>query len=269
MYFSAEHLAAANQALREAFQQCSIAWQAIPHWDTKDPGQINVVNGLLGASAGFLPLGPPPVPGGGAQPAAQLTVAEAIAPTPDALVTGVMAATKTLATLFDTDVLQQCFSKGTNINLPTTAGQGVVAGDLQNSLISARVLVENAGYRAPSCLITNTAGLKYLNQLVNGYYNILQQTLAAANINALYRFEPLDGTNQSKARMVFLGRRRRIAQGAAPDASPGEEPVDVAASVLPSLEVDGESGAGAIQVSPRIRYAVRITDATGLVALKE
>ena len=57
MYFSAEHLAAANQALRETFLQCSIAWQAIPHWDTGDPGQVNVANGLLGASAGFLPLG--------------------------------------------------------------------------------------------------------------------------------------------------------------------------------------------------------------------
>ena len=51
MYFSAEHLALANQALRETFGQCSIAWQAIPHWDTGDPGQISVENGILAAPA--------------------------------------------------------------------------------------------------------------------------------------------------------------------------------------------------------------------------
>lgn len=265
MYFSAEHLACANQAVRETFGHCSIAWQSIPHWDTGDPGQLNVANGLLGKSAGFLPLTPPPSPP--PPPTIEQSVAEAIAPTPDALLTGVMAATKTLANNFDIDVLKQCFGAPKAPNIITFASTG--AQDLQDSLIGARVLVESAGYRAPSCLITNTAGLQKLNQLVNGYYNVLKQILAAANINSLYRFEPLDGTNQQQVRMIFIGRRRRVAQGAAPEASAGEEPVDLAFSVLPSLEVDGETGTGTIQLSPRIRYATRITDATGLVALKQ
>ena len=257
MYFSAEHLALANQALRETFQQCSIVWQSIPHWDTHDPGQISVESGILN-SPGFLPLLPQ-------QASFQLTVAEALAPTPDALVTGVMAATETLAKTVDGDVLPKCFAGAANtITIPTNTPQ-----DVQNSLISARVFVENAGYRAPSCLVTNTVGLQSLNQLANGYYNILQQTLAAANINSLYRSEPLDTTNQSKARMVFIGRRRRIAQGAAPEASAGEEPVDIAVSLPPSLEVDGETSTGTIQLTARIRYATRITDATGLVAIKQ
>jgi hypothetical protein len=266
MYFSAEHLALANQALRETFQQCSIAWQAIPHWDTGDPGQISVDKGLLGASAGVLPLVPQQAP-------FQLTVAEAIAPSPDPLLTGVMAATETLAQIVDKDVLQKCFAGASiNTSFPSTSAQ-----DLQTSLIGARVNVENAGYRAPSCLVTNTTGLIDLNQLANNYYNVCRQTLTAANINSLYRFDPLDGsatnaTNTSKARMVCIGRRRRIAQGAAPEASPGEEPVDLAVSLMPSLEVDGEvitAGVSTIQLTVRIRYATRITDATGLVALKE
>ncbi|WP_406816289.1 hypothetical protein [Mycobacterium sp. M23085] len=257
-------MAHANQAVKEAFGQCSIAWQAIPHWDTGDPGQLNVANGLLGANAGFLAVGPPPSPP--PPPTIQLTVAETIAPTPDALLTAVMTATKTLANSFDTDVLKQCFAAPSATNTITFGSTGVQ--DLQNGLIGARVLVENAGYRAPSCLVTNTVGFQQLNQLVSGYYNIAQQILDAANINSLYRFEPLDGTNQAKVRMVLIGRRRRIAQGAAPEASPGEEPVDVAFSALPSLEVDGETATGTIQFSPRIRYAARITDATGLVALK-
>lgn len=264
MYLSAERLAHANQAVEEAFGQCSVAWQAIPHWDTGDPGQLNVANGLLGGSAGFLPLITPPPP---PPPTVELTVAETIAPTPDALLTGVIAATKTLANNFDTDVLKKCFGAAKAPNIITFPSTG--AQDLQDSLIGARVLVENAGYRAPSCLVTNTVGFQKLNQLVSGYYNIVEQILAAANINSLYRFEPLDGTNQKQVRMVLIGRRRRIAQGAAPEASPGEEPVDLAFSALPSLEVDGETSTGTIQFSPRVRYAARITDATGLVALKE
>ncbi|RAU94440.1 hypothetical protein DQP58_14195 [Mycobacterium colombiense] len=265
MYLSAERLALANQAVKEAFGQCSVAWQAIPHWDTGDPGQVSVPNGILGASANVLTLQSQSSP-------FPLTVAETIAPTPDALLTGAMGATKTLANTVDTDVLKACYAAAKGPNIITFPASPVTAQDLQNSLISARVIVENAGYRAPSCLVTNTAGLISLNQLVSGYYNLSEQILDAANINSLYRFEPLDGTNQAKVRMVLIGRRRRIPQGAAPDASPGEEPVDLAFSVLPSLEVDGEvitAGASTIQFSPRIRYATRITDATGVVALKE
>lgn len=265
MYLSAERLALANQAVKETFEQCSVAWQAIPHWDTGDPGQINVPNGLLGTSAGFLTLAPPPSPP--PQPTIQLTVAEAIAPTPDALLTGVIAATEALANNFDTDVLKACFAAPKAPNIVTFKSTG--AQDLQDALIGARVLVENAGYRAPSCLVTNTVGLLKLNQLVSNYYNLFQQILAAANINSLYRFEIDAANTTTKARMLLIGRRRRIAQGAAPEASPGEEPVDLACSVLPGVEVDGETGTGAIQLSPRIRYATRITDATGVVALKE
>ena len=261
MYFSAEHLALANQALRETFGQCSIAWQAIPHWDTKDPGQMSVDNGLLGSSAGFIPLV-------AKQEKFTLTVAEAIAPTPDALLTGAMAATEALAKTVDEDVLKKCFAAPpttNHITIPTAPNPQ----QLQDRLINARVHVENTGYRAPSCLVTNTHGFIELNQLANGYYNVLQQTLTAATINSLYRFQPLDASGQTKARMVLIGRRRRIAQGAAPEASPGEEPVDIAVSLPPSLEVDGETNTGKIQLSVRIRYATRVTDATGLVALKE
>ena len=42
MYLSAERLALANQTVQETFEQTSVAWQAIPHWDTGDPGQAKV-----------------------------------------------------------------------------------------------------------------------------------------------------------------------------------------------------------------------------------
>jgi hypothetical protein len=255
MYFSAERLALANQSLRETFHQCSIAWQAIPHWDTKDPGQVSIPNGILGASASFLTVAHQEQP-------FELTVAEVIAPTPDALLTALMTATHTLAKKVDDDVLPQLYGGAPAPNILATA---IGPGPLQDTLITARATVEDAGYRAPSCLLTNTAGLTKLSQLVSGV-SILQGLLTAANINSLYRSTVLDPPDPD-VRLALVGRRRRIPQGAAPEASPGEEPVDLAVSLPPSLEVNGETGTGTIQLTVRIRYALRITDATGLVAV--
>jgi hypothetical protein len=254
MYLSAERLALANQVVRETFEQCSIVWQAIPYWDTGDPGQIRVADGKYGPP-GFLPLLPQEKP-------FQVTLAQANAPTPDLLLTEVIARAKDLAKAVDDDVLPKLYA-GAGKNITTN----INPQDLQDSLIDARAEVENAGYRAPSCVVTNTEGLKKLSQLVSGY-SILQQVLLAANINALHRSQPLHPPD-AKTRLVLIGRRRRIPQGAAPEASPGEEPVDLAVSLLPSLEVVGETAGGEIELSARIRYATRITDAKGLVAVKD
>ena len=252
MYFGAEHLAVANQAVRETFGHCSIAWQTIPHWDTGDPGQISVPNGIL-ATPNLLTVLTKQQP-------FELTVAEAIAPTPDALLTGVITATKDLAQIVDDDVLPQLYTNAKN-----TITTALTPQPLVDSLLDARADVENAGYRAPSCLVTNTEGLKKLNHLVSGV-SILPQLLVAANINSLYRSQQLNPPDTATG-LVLIGRRRRIPQGAAADASPGEEPVDLAVSLLPSLEVDGETSTGKIGLTARIRYATRITDATGLVAI--
>jgi hypothetical protein len=176
------------------------------------------------------------------------------------LLTEVMAEAKDLAQQVDTDVLPQLYT-----GAATIFATAVTPQPLADSLIDARADVENAGYRAPSCLLTNTEGLKKLNHLVGGY-SILQQLLFAANVNSLYRYVPLNPPDNA-LRLVFIGRRRRIPQGAAAQASPGEEPVDLAVSLLPSLEVDGETATDEIQLTARIRYAIRITDATGLVAI--
>lgn len=261
MYFSAEHLALANQAVCETFGQCSIVWQAIPHWNTGDPGQISVPNDIL-ANPGLIPVVTK-------IKTVQLTLGQALAPTPDALLTGVMKATKDLAKDVDADVLPKLYKGAAKPNLTTA----VDAQALQDTLITARATVEDAGYRAPSCVVTNTVGLTKLNQLVAGSStSIYGQLITAANINSIYRFQPLNPPDDANTRLVFIGRRQRIPQGAAPEASPGEEPVDLAVSLLPSLEVDGETvtakGVSMIQLTVRIHYAARITDATGLVAIQ-
>ena len=164
--------------------------------------------------------------------------------------------------------------------------------------------MENAGYRAPSCLLTDTGGLKAISQLDTGY-PVLQPLLDAANVNSRYRLDNLQkpdgdtgvdepkkpdgdtGVDEPKkpdgdtgvdepgeddgvsfatgvsgksepaaiGRMLLLGRRRRIAHGGAAGTSPGEEPVDLAISVPPSLEVIGETKAGNIELAVRIRFA--------------
>lgn len=254
MYLKPEHVALANQALRVTFEQCCIAWQAIPQWDTGDPALISVSNGSV--------TSPNVVPVGHQEEVFALTVGQVISPTPDALLTALMTATATLAQKVDADVLPQLYS---GAGTPKTTSE--TSADLQEQIILGRAALEDVGYRAPSCLITNTQGLIKLSQLASGT-SILGGLLTAGNINALHRAAKIEAPDD-KTRLVLIGRRRRIAPGAAAEASPGEEPVDLAVSQPPSLEVNGETSTGKIQFTVRIRYVLRITDAKGLYAIKK
>jgi hypothetical protein len=68
--------------------------------------------------------------------------------------------------------------------------------------------------------------------------------------------------------LLLIGRRQRIAHGGAPSASPGEEPVDLAVSVPPSLEVVGETSDGYIELAVRTRLAVRVKDNYGVIGVE-
>jgi hypothetical protein len=260
MYLSGERMARANQQVQETFEQTCVAWQAIPHWDTGDPGQSYVrADDINNPTAPALPLTLVPVP-------FKVTLAKAISPTPDALLSQVTAKTVELARLVDDAVLPhlRANAKGADLTIAAT----LKAQEILDQLIPARARVEDAGYRAPSCLLTNTPGLVKLSQL-DGGYSVLDPLLTTANVNSLHRAKTIDGTATGKVRILLLGRRQRIAHGGAAEASPGEEPVDLAVSVFPSLEVVGETSTNEIELSVRIRYATRITDAGGIVVIKE
>jgi hypothetical protein len=277
MYLSAERLALANQTIAETFEQTSIAWQAIPHWDTGDPGQSRVRDDVVDAP-GFLNLVLD-------HEDFQVTLVQTTAPTPDSLMTEVMFATTKLARSFDETVIDALSYAAANNFIAWFYASSQQT--LLDSLIDARAKVEDEGYRAPSCLITNTAGLKELSALDAGY-PITESLLSSVNVNSLHRKSLCDdpelvavnpdGSSPVKDAkgnvltiskpvllMIMLGRRQLIPHGAAFDASPGEEPVDIAVSVLPSLEVVGETVASQLELSVRIRFALRIKDPKPLV----
>ncbi|ART68059.1 hypothetical protein BTO20_05135 [Mycobacterium dioxanotrophicus] len=245
MYLSAERLAVADRAVRETFEQTSVAWQAIPHWDTGDPGQTWVRSDTI--PPGFLEVDT-------LNEKFAVTLAQAGAPTPDPLLAVLMAKTVELAARIDTAVLAKLRAE----NPKPLKTAGTTTQDLLDTLVDARAKVETAGYRAPSCLFLSTDGLKRLNHIESGE-DIAEAVLKAAAVTGVYR---VDGT-----RMIMLGRRQRIAQGAAATASPGEEPVDLAVAVAPSLEVIGENADGAIELAVRIRYVLRIKDPRGVVGI--
>jgi hypothetical protein len=273
MYLSTERIAVANKAVKETFEQTSIAWQAIPHWDTGDPAQTKVRLDKAYAPRGDdKPLGEDPVKIETFAHYFFLTVAQAIAPTPDALLDAVIARTNYLAADVDDKVIKELLAKADpppgDVRPPppgsSTAAVSNQIAKILNGLIDARARVENAGYRSPSCLLTNTVGLKALTQLDVGYSE-LDPLLDAASANSRYRVEQLaDG---DKGKMLLLGRRQRIAHGGAAAVSPGEEPVDLAISAPPSLEVIGENKDGYIELAVRIRFAPRITDNHGVVGV--
>jgi hypothetical protein len=313
MYLNADRIAVANKTIQDTFEQSCIAWQAIPHWDVGDRGQLRVRSDNAYAPAVKEgELSPPISPGESLKLEAKsvrfaMTVAQTIAPTPDALFAAVIARTVQLAGNVDSEVID-LLRKGAKHSVTVTASPTPIQ-DLLNALIAARAKVEKFGYRAPSCLLTDTDGLKALNDLTSGLSDF-QALLDAANINSVYRVDQLGtgtGSGQDevsdpgqgdapekgsekdkesdpgevgepgtvsdpgqgnvpfKARLLLLGRRQRIPHGGAAATSAGEEPVDLAVSVPPSLEVVGETDGGDIEMSVRIRFAPRFTDLYGVV----
>jgi hypothetical protein len=245
--------------VKDTFEQCCVAWQTIPHWDTGDPSLTRVPNDNV-AAPGFLDLN--------LQKADfTVTLAEAVAPTPDEVLESVMANTVQLAATVDADVfpsLLPFMTAATTVHIPA----GPTPALLLTGLIQARVDVENGGYRAPLCLVTDTQGLTTLSTalLAVGLPPGPDSLLAPANINSLERVNTLAAA--ADVRGWVLGRRQRIAPGGAADASSGEEAVDLCVSVPPSLEVVGDTPADQIQLRARIRYATRVKDSTGLVVIR-
>ncbi len=261
MYLSAERVAVADKAVQDTFDQSSVAWQAIPHWDTGDRGQLRVRSDYAHPQPpGGLadPLGGASLELGDATVRFAVTVAQAIAPSPDALLAAVISRAVQLATIVDDAVIAKLLSDAKEEVTSTTTK----VPELLGALIDARAILEDLGYRAPSCLLTGTAGLKALNNVQNGT-SVFQAVLDAASINSLYRVGQL-GTNKRK--MLLIGRRQRIPHGGAAATSAGEEPVDLAVSVPPSLEVVGETDKG-IEMAVRIRFATRLTDDFGVVGV--
>jgi hypothetical protein len=254
MYLSAERLALANQQVQETFEQSCVAWQAIPRWDTGDPGATRVRQDVMFASGN----GPWVADSIGVTEKNErfnVSLGQSTAGAPDALLAAVVARTGNLAMKVDDDVIPKLFNS-TKLRETDTGNPGLL-----NQLINARVAVEDAGYRAPSCLFVSTAGLQTLSQFESGY-SLLEPLLVASNVNSLYRV-PKTQLDETKRYMVMLGRRQRIAHGGAPGASAGEEPVDLAICVPPSLEVVGEVTNSNIELVVRIRYATRVKDARG------
>ena len=263
MSLSTERMAIANRAIRQTFEKSSIAWQAIPHWDTGDPGQVLVRNDVMPTQRrqGRRPLGGEPIRPRSRQVRFRVTLAQATAAAPDALLASVIPRTVRLASRFDRAVLRALRRPAAKAKKPRwyrtlpAAAEEVVT--LQE-LVEARAALEDQGYRAPSCLIAGTGYFTDLNRFIAA--NLLTtKLLTAASVNSVFRASQLDG------RMIMLGRRQEIAHGGGDSASAGEEPVDIAVCVPPSLEVIGENAAGQIEMAVRVRFATRVKDERGVV----
>ena len=140
MSLSAERLAIANRAIQQTFEKASVAWQAIPHWETGDPGQALVRSDVVFAVAGAAAA--PPVPqlaagplGAAALPLTpltvqfQMTLAQVTAATPDALLAAVLPRAVNLAQQFDGAVLGAAGRPATPQRVRGTPGcAAVVAG---------------------------------------------------------------------------------------------------------------------------------------------
>ena len=291
MSLSAERIAIANRAICSTFERTSIAWQALPHWDVGDPAQANVRSDTVLTFATMPPAPPnvPPLPAGplGAGPLQivqaavpfQLTLAQASASASDALLAAVIPRAAELAQQFDAAVLPLLGNPAAGLAAPRAAvwfpvlAPGGAIPALLAQLIGGREALEDSGYRAPACLIASTPHFADLAQWV-GSNVATEGLLVGANANSLYRSTaltalvlPVPPAAPGPARnfMIMIGRRQEIAHGEAAKASAGEEAIDIAVSVAPSLEVVGDNAAGTLDLAVRIAYAVRFKDERAVV----
>lgn len=272
MSVSADRVAMADQVVLRTFARSSIAWQAIPHWDTGDRGQNRVRDDRQAPAATEESDDAPPaapfasgsLPVVGAGVRFRVTLSQAMADTPDALLAAVIARSVTLAGRVDKAVFE------TLVEAPSTSAQTSVQASeittpgLLEALLRGRARLEDVGLHAPSTLIAGPKAFLALNQIEQGRF-VLDDMLAAADIGSLYRSTRLGDPNA----LLLLGRRQDIAHRCAAEASAGEEPVDLAVSVFPSLEVVGDyPGAPAeIELGVRIRYAARVKHDGGVVPI--
>lgn len=268
MSLSAERVAIANQAVLKTFEQSSVFWQTIPHWDTGDRGQSRV-RGDITFSFDGTPPDTNPEPGEGpfasklvnmsdkAYVPFRLTLGQATAHTPDPLLTAVIARTVHLAQLFDAEVRDALTERTRRIALP----QAEPPPGILIALLKGRRFLEDSGFRAQSCLIASTDHYLLLHQWIDGVA-VADDLLKAASVGSLSRSSQLDKPDSV---MLMLGRRQDIAHRCAGEASAGEEPVDLAVSVPPSLEVIGDNGQGEIELGVRVRYATRVKDERGVI----
>jgi len=177
MSLSAERVAIANQAVLKTFEQSSVFWQTIPHWDTGDRGQCRVREDIAFSFEGTPPhtAGTPPdtnpEPGDGpfasklvdisntAYVSFRLTLGQATAQTPDPLLTAVIARTVHLARLFDAEVCHALTERARSIDLPLVPPPQVPLTTPQSiliALLAGRRFLEDSGFRAQSCLIAST-----------------------------------------------------------------------------------------------------------------
>jgi len=305
MSLSAERIAVADRAILQTFERSSVAWQAIPHWDTGDRGQVRVRGDIVSAVPGVgvsAALPPSPLRMNALKLRSKtvtflMTSSQVAAPTADALLAAVMPRAVELGALFDKSVLskvrKQAVAAGAaaaaaappapaaapesawypTLIAPLVAAAGnknaraVASQTILRTLVEGRRVLEDNGYRSPSCLIASTVHFTDLNDWP-ALRPATGDRLAGHVVNCVFRASQLDGVDVGgieKSLMIMLGRRQDIAQGTAPTASPGEEPVDIAVSVPPSLEVIGETANGRIHLAVRMRFATRVKDARGVV----
>jgi hypothetical protein len=310
MSLSRDRKAIADRAIQQTFERASVAWRAIPHWDTHDPGQVYIRNDVIFTFAGATtgqPLEPQAGPLGivSLEPRPkklrfEITLAQATAPAPDALLGSVIPQAAALAREFDDAVLSDLITSGGTAPRTVSAAandwhldwpvqyhgqraqvwmaqainqlmapraQPSLPEEILSKLLRGRRQLEDSGYRAPSCLIASDEHYSNLNKWVRGEPAI-RKVLAGANVDSVYRVTQLDrATVDGAPRNVtlMLGRMQEFPNGSASGVSSGEEPVDLAISVPPSLEVVGETATGNIQLAVRIRFATRVKDERGVV----
>jgi hypothetical protein len=210
-----------------------------------------------------------------------LTYAQAMDARADALLNNAIAHVTILARKFDQAVVTALETPAFDAGPPQNPNDfawylelanPAATNDIRLALMTGRRLLEDSGYRASASLLASAAHFDDLYRLSASDELLAGPLLTAGNISSVDRVPALDASQDTLRsgsgginRMLMIGRMQEIPPGGAGDATAGEEPVDLAVAVPPSLEVIGDDTASNVQLAVRIAFATRVKDARGVV----
>ncbi len=254
---------AANAEIMRVFETTSVMWRTIPHWDTGD-SMMSMVPGDAVNVADPKPDTPlDPLADSAMVPIARFSQRFVIDPAVAADGTdGVLAAVGAVARLVAAEVDAALVDELRKAGTSTRAAKATEFKDDEFGLFSETVRsLQDAGYRGPRAVYATTAWFDKMNGAITSSGKSLRD--AAQHILDIASLDHTPASATGEKTTIILGR-----SGNADGSAAGHEPVDLAVSIMPSLEYLGVDS-GKLLLAVRLACALRVKDVKALVEWAE
>ena len=253
---------AANAEIMRVFETTSVVWRTIPHWDTSDPTMSLVPSDAVTVDPDS-PEPHDPLADSAMVAITRFSQQFVIDPAVAADGTdGVLAAVGAVARLVAKQLDESLVNSLREACSTARATKDTDFKDDEFGLFSETVrCLQDAGYRGPRAVYATTAWFDKMNGAITHSGKSLRD--AAQHILDIASLDHTPATAGGEQTTIILGR-----SGNADGSAAGHEPVDLAVSIMPSLDYLGVQGSKLL-LAVRAACALRVKDVKALVEWTE